>query len=529
MASPRELLESHPDFRRLLCRYGYVLYDAVDSVDSGYPFYDEWVCQQIGRFRCCVHPDQRAHVLRHEGTDYFLIGHAYNPFDMIHEEGAILTRMARAHSTSEHEFVRLLNQLTGVFTLGYVRDDHLVFFTDAASMQATYYGSVAGVAYVTSHWNIIEDLAGPLVRNAYVSRLTRYRYFRLFGKRLPGDVTPFEQLHRAIPNFRYEYRDGQFTKQRFFPTEAVTECSEAEYPGLVAEVTTLLGNSAELIAAKWKRPGLSLTGGVDSRLTLAAVTGSSDRSSRYQYFSYASSESEWVDARAARSICEHLGLPHTTYEIPEAEALGPDLASFGELLEWSYGSIGPANLNDVRKRLYFSRNDDFDVEVKSWVSEIARAYYSKRFLKHRFPRQPNPRYLTTLYKVFVHDRGLVRSTDQVFARFIAEYLSGEAIEQVNWPDLFFWEHGNEAGHGQVITNEHRVSFDITLPYNNRNLLTLMLTAPLSYRIEDRLHRDVIRRCSPILADIEYVTNVKHTNLRARLERLYLEVHSRVPF
>lgn len=57
----------------------------------------------------------------------------------------------------------------------------------------------------------------------------------------------------------------------------------------------------------------------------------------------------------------------------------------------------------------------------------------------------------------------------------------------------------------------------------------MLTAPLSYRIEDRLHRDVIRRCSPILADIEYVTNVKHTNLRARLERLYLEVHSRVPF
>lgn len=46
-------------------------------------------------------------------------------------------------------------------------------------------------------------------------------------------------------------------------------------------------------------------------------------------------------------------------------------------LWWNGGGIRINNPNDVRKRILFDIVKDFDVEVKSWASEIGRVYYSK--------------------------------------------------------------------------------------------------------------------------------------------------------
>ena len=61
--------------------------------------------------------------------------------------------------------------------------------------------------------------------------------------------------------------------------------------------------------------------------------------------------------------------------------------------------------NDVRKRLFFLNTPDFDVEVKSWVSEIGRANYYKKFGLKKMPTQLSPRQMTSMYKFFTYNRG----------------------------------------------------------------------------------------------------------------------------
>lgn len=48
----------------------------------------------------------------------------------------------------------------------------------------------------------------------------------------------------------------------------------------------------------------------------------------------------------------------------------------------------------------------------------------------------------------------------------------------------------------TITSEHRVSYDITIPYNNRRIMELFLRLPLEKRIADIPHEDIIRKMNP---------------------------------
>ena len=82
----------------------------------------------------------------------------------------------------------------------------------------------------------------------------------------------------------------------------------------------------------------------------------------------------------------------------------------------------------------------------------------------------------------------------------------------------------------MITGQHRYSGEITIPYNNRRLLELMLAVPENVRMEDRLYKEIRAYSDPTVDETGVqITNLKHTSNRAKAERLYLEVHSRLPF
>ena len=84
--------------------------------------------------------------------------------------------------------------------------------------------------------------------------------------------------------------------------------------------------------------------------------------------------------------------------------------------------------------------------------------------------------------------------------------------------------------GTVITGEQHISYDITIPYNNRRLLQCLLSTPLEKRAADVPHRDIMAKMNKQIAECGIaVVNVKHTDNRAKMERLYLEVASRLPF
>lgn len=522
----RVALDENPEYRDMVFPFGFLITDDDVSGDTDrFPFYGAWDRTDAGRFQFWRHPEQRLYLHRSAGRVLFLIGHAYDPIALTYREEEILGAMATGLLEGQEAYLRVLNQLTGVFVTGIIDDDSLTFYGDAAGMQTCYYGDICGSVFVTSHAALVGALRGLEV-SEYVRHLTSYRFYHLFGRALPGDLSPYKELRRLVPNHSAQWRGARLDATRFWPVEPVSGTAIGEAGDIAIQgAAEILQNSMTLASSKWDLPAISLTGGCDSKTTLACANG---RYPSFRYFSYVSSPEEDVDATAAAKIAERMGLEHDVINIDTDKVLAKvDVVSLSAIMELNYGDMGPVQRSEVAKHVVL-RESDIQVEIKSWVSEVGRAYYHKRFLKRRFPKRPSPRYLTTLFKVFLHDRALVRQTDRIFEEYLARYCSGEAFDRIDWWDIIFWEFRVGAWNGLVISGDHRVRFDIDIPYNNRLLLQALLSLPLADRVRDIPHRRIRDLVNSRINEIGIsVTNVKHTSTRARAERLYLEAHSRI--
>ena len=152
-------------------------------------------------------------VRKQEKYTIVLLGHAYNPFTMQSDENEILDSIAK--TTSSKEFFEYFNQVTGCFTLLVFTDTSTYIFGDPTGMQTTFYGMLDGKKCIASHANLVGDIF-ELEQNDYIKRLVGYKYFKLLGNSLPGDLSPFENVKRLIPNHYACFRDNQVKTERFF-------------------------------------------------------------------------------------------------------------------------------------------------------------------------------------------------------------------------------------------------------------------------------------------------------------------------
>lgn len=516
----RNELEEKTEYRKYLYSRGYLITTNEDIDLDAYPFYSDWTVRKVGKFCFYIKNGQHLYILENGEETFFIVGHAYNPFTMEKSEDGILLEISSA--VRENRLFEKINELTGNFLFGLINKGELTFLSDPSCMLVCYYGVCGGNVYLSQYSQLIGDICN-LEQSEYVKRLVSSRFYSLFGRMLPGDMSPYDKFRHTVPNFVYTLNsDGSFTHRRFYPVEKLEqgeEISGERYCEIVDASAKILRGNLELISGKWKIPAISMTGGCDSKTTLSCANGLYDR---FIYYSHISSEAEAVDAKAAEKICKNLNLEHKTDFIPEKDEDVADIEIWREILRTNCGNIGANNRNDVRKRAYYAENHYFDVEIKSWVSEVVRAYFSKRFDCYKFPEKPYPRIMTAMYKVFFGDRKLLRETDKIFEKFLGEYGSDEVFEKINWVDLFFWEFRVSSWNGPVISNEHTLSYDIAIPYNNRILIEKMLSLPLEYRISDKCHKDIQKKMNEKIYDMGIsVTNLKHTDKRAKAEKLYL--------
>lgn len=516
MTELKQMLDQRPDLQPYLFCRGFLVTDQeLDT--SAYPFYGNWNKVFIGSFILYYHNKKKVTIYETENQTFFLIGHAYDPFAFIAEESILLKRM------SENQLVwNETNNWTGIYCVGCVTGKTIQFTSDAAGQQLIYYGYANGKTYITSHSQIVAELE-RLQQDPYINKLKKYRFFHMFGLVLPGDLSPFKELKRAQCNFYITMNDGETEVNRYWPIKPIYGNSVK-----TETITEIIHNNLALISMKWpnKKAAISVTGGMDSKTTMACANGLYER---FSYFSYDSLPDEKVDADAAHSLCKKLGLSHTIYKIPKENNNIPDYNIWNEILYYNCGCIGYVHANDVRKRAFFSSNNDFEIEVKSWVDEIGRARYHKRFNKKAFPQKLTKRYLSSLYKPFLTERMLLHRTDKVFAEYLKKYYEG-AFKLIPWWDLVYWEFEWNAAEGAFLTGEHLLSYDITIPFNNRKLLELMLSVPLEDRINDEIQKKAIHLMNPLIEQTGiHVQDVSHTINRARLERAYLEINTRLPF
>ena len=464
-----------------------------------------------GGYYSYCHNAQKVTVYEKEGRSYFLCGQAYNPFTMEIDEEKILARIADAHDTSDYQ--DRIDELTGLFVIGVIENNKVEFECDPAGMQSAYYAQIGEYFYLTSHSQIIGDLYG-LEMNGLTKELLNYKWFyRVMGPYLPGDMTQFDEVKRIVPDIYYAYDGESVTHKRFWPLKNIMHTtSDREYAAVIETGADILKKNMELVSRKWKKPYISLTGGIDSNTTFAAANGIYDR---FKAFSYVSAEKETIDAEAAEKIAKRFDVERILYSIPENADGLKDYAELVQIMEHNSGYIAKKYGNESRKRVYLIQNLDCDVEVKSWVSETIRGYWYKHYGRKKMPPL-SAKLFRNLYKIFLGNRKLAHKIDKVFEQYIQDFEYAKI--PVSYPPADM--HYNEVTWGSwcgLNISDMKIYSDITIIYNNRKFLDLMFRVPLEKRVFDQHHLDMKRVLNKELYEMNIrVVNMKETGTRAFL-------------
>ncbi len=520
----KQLLDTTPNLQKHLFEKGYLITNADIKDTNNYPFYGNWNNTTVGDFNFWVYNSAKLFTYDFNGNTAFLIGHAYNPYTMDWNEEEILKKIAKAYKTDE--YFNAIDELTGVFIFGVVNGSSIEFLLDASGMQYGCYGTVNGKHYISSHMRLIGDICNLKTDN-YVERLVNYRWYHfMMGNYLPGDITCYKEIKRVIPNTYVKLANDHYSVTRFYPNKEIRMCqNEKEYLSVISEAAEIMKNTMQLIPMKWKNPSISLTGGIDSNTTFAAANGCYQK---YTTFSYVSMHRESVDADKAKEISDKFYVKHKVYDVPESNSDLPYFDIYKSVFDYNQG-IGVSKDSDARKKITLINNDICDVEVKSWISETIRAYAYKYFGRKKFPKNLKARCYTSLYKIFLMNRKLVWETDKYFEEYFKSTQLKDHLYNYDESDFFVWEmmHGGKCG---LNIGVMKSCFDITIPYNNRKLLDLLLRVPLEYRISDKHHLDLKKAMNSELYDMNIrVVNLNETSTRKKLANIYYTVNTKLPF
>lgn len=523
MSNIKNLLDKHTELQQDLFIRGFLITDKLFSTDE-FPFYGNWRVEQYGKYFFMAHALTGMNIYMDEnGNLFFIMGHAYNPFTMEYDEKNILKYIAEAYGTSE--YMDRINDLTGVFVYGDIVDGTVNYLVDPSGMQSAFYGAIDNTFYLSSHAQLIGDLCG-LEMDAFVKELIQYKWYnRVMGPYLPADLSPFKEVKRIVPSIVYHY-DGEIKHERFWPLVDITQANEqSDYETVIHKAANILKNNMSLVLKKWKRPWISLTGGIDSNTTFAAAHGNYDK---LETFSYISAEKEVPDAAAAKKIAEHFNVKHHEYHIPDDSSEIKDFEIKRELFRHNNGYIAELYDNEARKKFFLRDNTECDVEIKSWVSETIRAYWYKHYGRKSFPKR-SPKLFRNLYKIFIFNRSLAHKVDKIFADYIRDF-EYEKIPSAYPPADMHYNEVTWGSWGGLNITEMKYCFDITFIYNNRRFLDLMFRVPLEKRISDQHHMDMKKYLNKELFDMNIrVVNMKETSTRAFLLNVIFQLNSILPF
>ncbi len=533
----RTEIEKYPEYKTSIFEQGFILTNRkLEIIDNNYmeggtmnfPFYNNWrEVELYSKYHLYIHVHQKAYVYCDGNATYFLIGHAYNPFSMIHDENEILRNLSQISAGKLEDGLDVIDCLTGIFVLGLINQAGEIFFcSDFCSLRSAYYGKVNNNIYLCSHEEIVSCIE-ELQRNSYSDKLEHYRWYHLYGEGLPGDTTHYKELSYLLGNTYVRYSCGSFTIHRMWPRKELKMCfKEQEYNDTVSQIAEVMSNTMDIIAQKWSLPAISSTGGRDSKGSVAASLHCKDL---FQYYSYNSQYAEKVDCDAAEKLCSLVGLPHKTYIIPLEKETYPEYDLVKAILSLNSNRIN-FNHNDIMKRIYFRKDSTFDVEVKSWGSEIGRARYFQKYGVRKLQSKCTGRKVNATNNIFALNPMLMYETDKKYEDYLTKTQFNEHVYNYEWSDIIFIEMRWGRWGSNVICCEDMFSHDITIPYDNRRLGELMLSIPLEKRINDQTHIDFTKKLSDAIGESDiHVHDVSHDKKRLWFDKVYYFITCYRPF
>lgn len=511
----KEHLDFSSEYRDFLFRRGYLLTNSkINKIDE-YPFYNNWKEYAIGDYYLYVQNKQTVYFCKKEGLISIIIGHAYNPFDMKYNENILCEDLVSAYQSGEAIYFDKISEFTGLHVIFMIDGRKILACQDACSLTGCYFGSIGENIYITEHPQLVADIC-DLKMNKKVQKLVESKCYNIGNRNLPGNITPYDELKRLGAN-TYLLYDNDFSIKRFYPTAPHPEfVSEEEKAENIKKIGDLIHNGIKCCAEKWDRCAISLSGGTDSKTTLACANGVYDR---FSYFSFHSKPQELVDAKGAKKICDNLGLKHTLYTIPEENSQIKDFDFIKKILQHNTNYFVNLADNEIRKYIFLNQLDTYDIELKSWASEVARVFFERKY-KIKMPKVLNERHLSIFQTRFFGHPLLLRWSDREYYKFLREIGLNKPLYNFEHTDSIYWEV-RMASWGVSVVSSQQLYHRTTMPMNNRKILELFLSFPHEERKSDLVHKRIMeyKNNKIIEADVE-IANLYFHGYRILMEKTF---------
>lgn len=512
----KEYLDDNITYREMLFRRGYLLSNQRIITDS-YPFYNLWKEYKINDYFLYVQEHQTSYIYTEGEISAVIIGHAYNPFNMMYDENEICQNLLNAYKKSISVFFDKVSELTGLHVIFLINKNSVIACQDACSLTGCYFSKTNDSIYIAEHPQLIADICNLKI-DSMVEKLICSKCYNIGNRNLPGNLTPYKDIKRLGANTYLSY-NNYFSITRFYPKSPhpvfITEQEKNEN---IKKIGNLIHNGIELCSKKWERCAISLSGGTDSKTTLACANGLYDK---FSYFSFYSKPQELVDAKGAKKICENLNLSHTLYSIPENNNEIKDFELIKKILQHNTSYFVNLSDNEIRKYIYLHDLNAYDIELKSWASEVARVFFERKY-QINFPKCLNERHCSIFQtRYFAHPR-LLKWSDREYYKFLREISLEKPLYNFEHTDSIYWEV-RMGSWGVSVISSQQLYHRTTMPMNNRKILELFLSFPHDERKTDSVHKKIMEYMnkSIIEANIE-IPNLYFHKYRILMEKAYFK-------
>ncbi len=422
-----------------------------------------------------AHRDVESLILSSAGRTIGLVGYLIDSAIPAASSEEILKRMLDESSSADDLF-RRADALSGRWVLLYKDATECAVFTDPCGFRQVYYAEAGGTFWCGSQPEIIRQVAG--LKKTADSRLKSFlasEGYRRQESAWVGAGTIYDRCSHLLPNHFLCLRRRE--AMRFYPRSPLPAMDTAN---AVEEASRILRGSIEGMALRAPLM-LPVTAGYDSRVLLAASRNVKERVVYYVDRMGMHGE-EHPDVAVPTALARILGLRFTVLD--SAETVPRWFARLNCM-----NVTRARNLPKTRMIYAHYKSGTAAVNVNGNASEICRNFFDKK-------RTLDQRGLSAadLSRLLFH-----QETDFAVTELDIWLKDARgALESGYEPlDMLYWEQrlGNWGAHFPA---EQDIAIEEFSPFNNRRLISLLLTCPAHLRVapDYELYRQMIGKLWP---------------------------------
>lgn len=433
-----------------------------------YHLKDEWV----------LYYDKRNEFSHYEldTTKIIVLGYFLDIRDGLLDRRKIIDTLIYSRKISYDKFLDELSYLNGRFLLILKHEEKTLLFHDAAGLRAVCYHEDEPI--IASHDTIINEVMNGQLPQIYSSP----------SEIAFSDYTRFSSVRKLIPNMTFDIDKRRI--KRYYPHSNYEIKSKKE---IRSQLILYLRETIKWFNNSNYKPLLSITGGGDSRLSLAILKPIIDEAETFTYLRDTENLSEFVketyknDERIVSSIVNNLNLNHNFFHISTKKNVDEEIV---ETIKHNVFSSHSFNLANDYYKLY---SDEKYLHIRSTgIFNIGKYIFPKNTLKiEEWNEEQIAKFLSKWTKIKDEEENVD------YIKRLIKHAQLDDFYNYNPLELLFISYRLIQWHSGVV-GESDIAFNTMLLLNSRKIVDLLLSYPVEDRAANKLFIELIEEMWPIL-------------------------------